>query len=126
MAERILLGRKAAERTKAAVIRVERMVYPTNQQFSRYPVISTANVPGFEGRVGVNGVTAGNNTNYGSGLVWVYGINTNTGARVNTNTSVTVYSMSTTNGGITNGTWIQMSYRTTSNVLFVDSVDCGN
>ncbi len=120
-------SKAAAKRVTDAVIRVERMPYSSRIQNPQYPVISgqpAAN--GMVGRVGAGGISAGNNTNYGSGTVWVYGINTNTAARVNTNSSVTVYSISTTNGGIANGTWVQMSYRTSSSVLFIDSNDCGN
>ena len=116
----ILLGRAAAERIKRAVIRVERMPYPTTDTKTRYPVFSAAPLTYADGIV-VQPITpfnASSNT-YGVGqvqpVIQNFNANTNTTSPINAGAVVLCYNFSVNSGTITNGTHIGMIQKNTTN-----------
>ena len=129
MAEIIVFGPKAAERTKEAVKKVETMVFPYQRPTSRYPIISGAALQIVEGLV-TSAITPFNsNTNtYGLGSVAVYRptINANSGAiqsvldtSFNANGIVNCYNWSVNSGTINTNTHVWMYQRNTANASLI-------
>jgi hypothetical protein len=116
--KRINFGLKAANRIKAAVLRVENSPYPKETRSRQYPVMSASG--GFPAQVGSGGISARIGTNAGSGIVWPH--TSVGGVMTNTNTSTTAYSISSTGGGIATNTWVLCSYRGSD--LHIDAIDC--
>ncbi len=121
MAEKIGFGRTAAERTKKAVIRIERMPYPSPARGNKYPIISGSPIQIFQGIV-TSTITA-YNTNagiYGNGSVQIVvpSLNTNTNSTyhpVNTGTAVTCYNFYVNSNSINTNTHVQMVQVQTAN-----------
>ena len=118
----VIFGKTAANRTRAAVIRVERMPYPRYDRQSVWPVISGGVMQYSEGIV-TNTITAFNaNTNtYGSGTVQAYQpvFNTNTNTYVsqadNSIGNVQCLNFAINTNSIATNTRVGMMTRTTAN-----------
>ncbi len=121
MSEKISFGRTAAERTKKAVIRIERMPYPSQKPFRQYPIISGSPVQLVDGIV--TSAIAPYNTNagiYGTGLVQIVTptLNTNTNSTyhpVNSGSPVTCYNFFVNSNSVNTNTHVQMAQVQTAN-----------
>lgn len=107
-------GKKAAERIKDAVIRIERMTYPSTAPGSKYPIISGSPAQIVDGIV-TNSISPYNTNSgiYGSGSVQVVvpTLNTNTNSTyhpVNSGSPVTCINWSVNSGTINTNTHVFM------------------
>jgi hypothetical protein len=134
----VMFGPKAAQRIKDAVIRVERMPYPTDRQVSAYPRISGSGPQVIEGIITSTITAANTNTNtYGQGMVQPYvpTLNTNTNSyqwtidpSFNSSGASTCINWYANNGNAINtNTHVVMFQRNTANGAFIFEVlgaDC--
>jgi len=119
----VYFGRVAAQRTRDAVIRVERGPYPGGPPPSKWPIIGGGSGVLYTEGIATNTITAfnGNTNTYGSGPVQAYqpvlNANTNTYQAVADSSigAVTCYNFSINSNSIASGARVGMMQRNTAN-----------
>jgi hypothetical protein len=122
----VVFGKEAAKRIVSAVKRIEAMPYPRGVRIPQRAVISGQNS---QLAVTSSVITARSGSTAGKGTVFLvnddYDSGTTNVTLTTTTTTQTVFSYSSTTGGIASGIYVWIAQGAKGN-WFVISVDCGN